>query len=98
MIHLQDNLYLDADKYQFILKQRSVKGEKANNPGEVTYGKEEYYATVGQVVHAIGEKKLKAAINNPVNTIQDVLREAEDWANSLESDLLPRLRDLVRDA
>ena len=98
MIHLQDNYYLHADKYQFILKRKGVTGEKSERPGAEKYDDLGYYATIGQAVHAIGELKLKAAINNPVNTIQDVLREVEDWANSLESDLLPRLRDLVRAA
>ena len=74
MIHLQDNYYLHADKYQFILKRKGVTGEKSDNAGAEKYDDLGYYATIGQAVHAIGELKLKAAINNPVNTIQDVLR------------------------
>jgi hypothetical protein len=83
MIELTEELSLDADKYQFILKEKRVAGVEAKIPGAVTWESLGYYPTLRLLSDALFERRMYSATSS-VQTLRELQSEAKHAAKDIE--------------
>ena len=62
MIHVAENVYIDADQYCFIVKEKTV-----SQKGEEYFINETYHPTREQVVRKVGDMAFKSAVTREYN-------------------------------
>ena len=89
MIHLKDSLYIDADKYQFILIEK--RESKDGNAYQVPLG---YCPTLETLIRGLSDRKLHELTSflKSVRALQD---DFADWAASIKSPLLSELKAAI---
>lgn len=65
MIHIANNVYLDADQYCFVVMEKQVKKE-GKNVGEEYFTNHSYHGSHQFVVEKIMDLALKHAVNNDI--------------------------------
>ena len=83
MIHIKDDYYIDADAYQFILKQDMHKKDKE---GRDIYDSISYHATVEQALRSYVRLQMRGYASKP-----DIgLGEAIDYFETMMRELVER--------
>lgn len=94
MILLSNDLAIDADKRQFILKEKRVIKE-GERKGEIYWKDIGYYPTLLQLTGAVFDRNLMSACSE-LQTLQEVRESLTRWAGELQSPLLGDLKEAVR--
>lgn len=88
MIHIANDIYLDADRYQFILiKKGTVKDENSANFGMETFTDIGYYADVQQVNRKIQSLCAQEYINGDWNRMMELFKKANENLTSKLNDI-----------
>ena len=83
MIHIKDDYYIDADAYQFILKQDMHKKDKE---GRDVYDSISYHATVEQALRSYVRLQMRGYASKP-----DIeIGEALDFFEQMMKELMER--------
>lgn len=98
MRHIAGPYYIDADRYQWILKIKREKQIKKDGKvvGTGWTFDDSYHATLGQVLFAAGEHKAKALVAFLVD-LKAILDGLREWADALKSPLVGDLKAAVAD-
>lgn len=80
-IQIEENLYLESDPYQYLLKQYSGK-TYTNEKGEEREGYQVigYYGKIGQAINALIDFKLK---QSTATTLKELLNEVKEIKNDI---------------
>lgn len=91
MIHLEENLYLDADNYQFILREKKQPKEEGKEPYFSTAG---HYPTIAALLKELTDRKVREGVKRGAS-LRAIQRDLEEWAKGLKSPLTEDLRKAV---
>jgi len=95
MINLEPTLYIDADKYQFILKE-SFTVEKGDRAGETDFRVLGYYPSISSLLHQLTERKIRDGIKRCAS-LRAIQVDLEEWAKGLKTPLVASLKAAVED-
>ena len=96
MIHLNENLYIDADKYQFILKRKRI-ADKGKFKGQPVFKDEGYYPTLSYLLSAVSEMKMYELVQS-VKDLSEVQRDLKQWAEDIKSPLVCELKKAIKNS
>ena len=79
-VHIEGNLFLESDAYQYLLKEYSGK-TYTNEKGEEREGFRVlgYYGTIEQAIRSLVEKKIKQSTATTLNELLEEVKEIKDF-------------------
>jgi len=71
-VHIEENLYIESDEYQFILKEYTSKVDKHGRELYKTHG---YFSKLEHVLHKLVRMKIK---ESNATTLKELLKEIKE--------------------
>jgi len=91
MIHLEENLYVGADKYQFILREK----RQTEESGKVYWKDLGYYPNLSTLIRGLSDRKLYQFVEQG-KSLKAMQEEFVTWAESLKTPLVAELKQAVK--
>lgn len=74
MIHIEDDYYIDADKYCYSLVQRRIAGDDAKEPGKEYYSPlNSYHSTISDCLRAYVTFKQRKQVSEHDQNLQEAI-------------------------
>ena len=90
MIHLDKDYYLDADQYQFFIKEKAV-----SKAGNVRFDMVGSYPSISTLVRGLSDRQMYDAVRRCAS-LKSVQDDLVAWADGFKSPLVEGLKDAVR--
>ncbi len=95
MIRITDKYFIDADKYNVILKEKVVMSDKSKTPGQITFKEIGYYPNLQSALIKLNESFKKEMIENyefinignAILQLNDLQREFASQVSSLNIEI-----------
>lgn len=91
-VHIEGRLYLEADKYQYIVKKYNTKKDKDGNYGYTVVG---YFADLSQLVNLKKNENIKESTVQELHELKAVVEKAKDDAIRLYGDVKSKILNIV---
>lgn len=79
-IHVEDNIYLESDEYQYILREDTGREDKK---GRKIYSNIGYYANITQAINKLVDMKIKESTANTLGELLAEVKEIQAYVDGL---------------